>query len=77
MCVWEVSVRQGTAAGCVRGSEEFLAAARVCAGLIYRDPWLPPLLLPAPLAFCSLFDFLPEGWVRAVESPPACPSVCL
>lgn len=74
VCVWEVSIRQGTVAGCARGSEELLAAARVRSGLIYRDPWLLPLLLPASLAFCSLFDFLPEGWVRAVESSPARPA---
>lgn len=50
-----------------------LAAKRVHSGLIHRDPWLLPLLLPVLPAFCSLLDFLPEGWVRAVESsPPIC-----
>lgn len=50
------------------GSDELLAAKWVHSGLIYRDPWLLlPLLLPVFLAFCSLLDFLPEGWVRAVE----------
>lgn len=80
--VWVLSVcvggfnlpgNSGTVAGCARGSEELLAASWVHSGLIYRDPWLLPLLLPASLAFCSLLDFLPEGWVRAVErSPPIC-----
>lgn len=40
----------GTAAGCQWGSEKLLAAKRVRSGLVYRDPWLLPLLLPVFLA---------------------------
>lgn len=70
-CLWEVLICHGTTAVCFRGSEKLLAARWVRSGLIFRDPWLLPLLLPVFLAFCSLLDFLPEGQVRAVErSPP-------
>lgn len=76
---WEVFVRRGPVAGRARGSEELLAAARPGAiGLIYGDPWLLPLLLPASLAFCSLFvPFAARGVGPSRGEEPARPPACL